>query len=88
MTPSNPAQTESTIQVTVNGKPVTATPGMTVAAVLMQAGIAARKSVSGEPRNPVCAMGICMECCAAVNGAQHVRTCQITVEPGMVVVTE
>jgi predicted molibdopterin-dependent oxidoreductase YjgC len=76
------------LQLTVNGKLVSARHGATVAAVLMQAGAATRTSVSGEARNPFCAMGICMECCATVNGVQHVRTCQIPVEAGMEVVTE
>ena len=78
----------STVQFTVNGKLVSATRGATLAAALMNAGIATRKSVSGEARNPLCAMGICMECCATVNGMQHVRTCQVAVEAGMEVVTE
>jgi len=88
MPSSVPTPAESTVPLTVNGKPATAIRGTTVAAFLMQAGIATHKSVTGEPRDPLCAMGICMECCATVNGVQHVRTCQITVADGMEVVTE
>lgn len=76
-----------TITLTINGSPVSVAEGATVAAALFEASIAARKSVSGEPRNPLCAMGVCMECCATVNGVQHVRTCQLIVQPGMEVVT-
>jgi len=87
MPPSIPTQADSIAHFTVNGTPVSAERGTTVAAALMQAGIASHKSVSGQHRSALCAMGICMECCATVNGVQHVRTCQVLVEPGMEIVT-
>lgn len=77
----------SAVQLTINGKPVSAPHGATVAAVLMQAGVPTHKSVAGEPRTALCAMGICMECCATVNGVPRVRTCQVAVEHSMEVVT-
>jgi D-hydroxyproline dehydrogenase subunit gamma len=77
-----------TLTLTINGGPISVAQGTSVAAALLQAGVAARTSVSGEPRNPFCAMGVCMECCATVNGVKHVRTCQVTAHPGMEVVTE
>jgi predicted molibdopterin-dependent oxidoreductase YjgC len=76
-----------TVDLTVNGCLVSVPSGSSVAAALLQAGIALRASVSGEPRGPLCAMGICMECCAMVNGTPQVRTCQVVVEDGMEVVT-
>jgi predicted molibdopterin-dependent oxidoreductase YjgC len=76
-----------TVDLTVNGRSVSVRSGSNVAAALLQAGIAFRTSVSGEPRGPLCAMGICMECCATVNGIPHIRTCQAAVESGMEVVT-
>jgi sarcosine oxidase subunit alpha len=76
-----------TLTLTINGNAVSVAEGTSVAAALLQAGVAAHKSVIGEPRNPLCAMGVCMECCATVDGVQHVRTCQIVVRPGMEVVT-
>ena len=78
---------EATVELIVNGKLMSVPHGASIAAALMHAGVATRKSVSGEPRNPLCAMGVCMECCATVNGIQHMRTCQIVVQPGMEVVT-
>ncbi len=75
------------LTLTIYGILVSVTQGTCVAAALLQAGVAARKSVSGEPRSPLCSMGVCMECCATVNGINHVRTCQIIVQPGMEVVT-
>ncbi len=76
------------VDFNVNGRPISATQGTTIAAALLHAGIATRKSVSGEPRNALCAMGVCMECCAMVDGIKHVRTCQVRVQPGMNVVSE
>ena len=80
---------ESTDQIlmTVNGRAVRVRAGSSVAAALMQAGVACHLSVSGEPRGPLCGMGICMECRAEVDGVAHARTCQMTVREGMRVVT-
>jgi sarcosine oxidase subunit alpha len=77
-----------TVTLTINGSAVSVKEGTSVAAALMQAGISARKSASGELRAPLCGMGVCMECCATVDGVKHVRTCQVIVKPGMKVVTE
>jgi len=74
--------------VTVNDKRVHVAEGTTVAAAVMMASEPSRISVSGERRAPFCGMGICMECCARVNGVEHRRSCQLPCEPGMVVVTK
>ncbi|UWZ81706.1 (2Fe-2S)-binding protein [Occallatibacter riparius] len=58
-----------------------------MAAAMMLAGTACHTSVSGEPRGPLCGMGICMECRATVDGVAHVRTCQVLVKDGMRVTT-
>jgi len=49
----------------------------TIAAALMAAGQSCRTSVTGEPRGPLCGMGICFECRATVHGVPHQRTCQL-----------
>jgi len=76
------------IQIIINGRPVEVAAGTSVAAAVMMAGEACRISVHGEPRAPLCGMGICMECRAKVNGVQHQRTCQMVCAAGMKVVTE
>ncbi|MFS8522870.1 MAG: 2Fe-2S iron-sulfur cluster-binding protein, partial [Micromonosporaceae bacterium] len=50
--------------VTVDGQPVDALPGQTVAAVLAAAGRRAtrRTRVSGRPRGPFCGIGFCLDC--------------------------
>jgi aerobic-type carbon monoxide dehydrogenase small subunit (CoxS/CutS family) len=78
----------SNVTVTVNGLPITVTPGTTVAVALTIAGRACRTSVSGEPRGPLCGMGICFECRVAINGQPHLRSCQIVCEQGMKVRTD
>lgn len=71
------------ITLTVNGTPIAAPPGATVAVAIALAGAACRRSVTGEPRGPLCGMGICFECRAVVNGQPHCRSCQILCQPGM-----
>jgi predicted molibdopterin-dependent oxidoreductase YjgC len=71
----------------VNGRDVRVREGTSVAAAILEAGAPCRISVAGEARAPLCGMGICMECRATVDGAAHVRTCQLTARNGMTVVT-
>jgi len=67
----------------VNGVAVTVASGTTVAAAIGIAGAATRRSVTGEPRGPLCGMGICFECRATVDGTPHQRSCQILCAAGM-----
>jgi hypothetical protein len=47
------------------------------------AAVPCRKSVTGEPRSVLCAMGICFECRAQVDGVPHQRSCQMLCSAGM-----
>jgi hypothetical protein len=76
------------ITLSINRQPLTVDAGTTIAAALMIAGAPCRTSVSGEPRGPLCGMGICFECRAIVNGTPHQRTCQMLCEPNMDVQTQ
>jgi len=78
----------SQISLTVDGSPVLIPSGATVAVAVALAGQACRKSVTGEPRGPLCGMGICFECRVTINGTPHRRACQVFGEPGMDVRTE
>jgi sarcosine oxidase subunit alpha len=78
----------NSFSITVNGKSVSVSEGMSVAAAMMMCGAPCRVSVRGEERGPLCGMGICMECRATVNGVRHRRTCQILCATEMDVVTE
>jgi aerobic-type carbon monoxide dehydrogenase small subunit (CoxS/CutS family) len=76
------------LNVFVNGKPVRVTEGTTAAAAILIAGEDAfRTSVTGQPRGPLCGMGICFECRVTIDGIVHARSCQIVCHEGMKVVT-
>lgn len=77
-----------TFAIAVNGIGVEAAAGMSVAAALLRAGIPCRTSVSGEPRGPLCGMGICFDCAATVDGEPLSRTCQVVCVPGMEIATQ
>jgi sarcosine oxidase subunit alpha len=78
----------SEFTVRVNGTTVSVPAGATVAVAMVIAGQPCRSSVIGEPRGPLCGMGICFECRAVVNGIPHSRTCQLLCEPDMEVQTD
>jgi len=76
------------IQITINQQPMTVAAGSTVAVAVALASLPCRTSITGEPRGPLCAMGICFECRATVNGIAHSRTCQLLCEPAMDIRTQ
>ncbi len=77
------------VQLTVNGKPVCVSAGTTIAAAVARAGIQRfRRSVTGEPRGPLCGMGVCFECRVTIDGSAHCRSCQTLCENGMEVRTD
>ena len=78
-----------TIAVTINGVSRQVAGGtMALAAVMMSGAKFVRRSVRGEPRGPLCGMGICFECRATINGRRHSRSCQILCEQGMDIRTD
>jgi sarcosine oxidase subunit alpha len=73
-----------TVELRIDGRPVQAAADATVAVALAQLGIwTFRRSVQGQPRGPVCGMGICYECRVTINGVPHRRACLQQVEEGM-----
>lgn len=77
------------IAIHINGTATKVAEGTTVAAAIMIAGVAAlRRSVKGEPRAPLCGMGICYECRVTIDGEAHQKSCQILCQPGMQVSTD
>lgn len=81
------AETSPFISLSVDGTPVAVPPGTTVAVAVLMAGKNTRISVSGEPRAPLCGMGICFECRVSIGGIPHQRSCQILCAPGIAVST-
>jgi D-hydroxyproline dehydrogenase subunit gamma len=78
-----------TVEIVINGSRRRVAADVTLAAALINDGITTfRRSVSGEPRGPLCGMGICFECRVTVDGVAHRRACLEPVRPGMVVSTD
>ena len=76
-------------KLSVNGRPVEAPAGAMVSAAVALAGESRfRRSVTGEPRAPLCGMGICFECRVTIDGRAHAKSCQIPCEEGMEVRTD
>jgi predicted molibdopterin-dependent oxidoreductase YjgC len=72
------------LNIIVDDRRMRVAAGTTVAAALFNLGIAAfRRSVSGEPRGPVCGMGVCFECRVTIDSRPHQRACLIAVADGM-----
>ncbi len=78
----------SLVRVTVNGDTIALAGGATVAAALAIAGArCSRTSVSGQPRAPLCGMGVCQECRVTVDGRAHVLACQTLCREGQIIET-
>lgn len=78
-----------TVTVIVNGISITVPVGSMVSAAILEAGTNVfRRSVSGEPRGPLCGMGICFECRVTIDGEGHCRSCQTVCRNGMDVRTD
>lgn len=76
------------VSIRVNGQERKVAADSTLAAALLEMGITSfRLSVTGEPRSPLCGMGICMECRVTVDGMAHTLACQTLVREGMTVIS-
>ena len=78
-----------TVTLVVNGVSVEMPAGSMVSAAILKLGTTAfRRSANGEPRGPLCGMGICFECRVTIDGEAHCRSCQILCKDGMDVRTD
>ena len=78
------------VAITVDGKPIRARVGDTVAVALLAAGIDHCRTtpVTGAPRAPYCLMGVCFECLVTVDGVGSRQGCLVPVRDGMAVETQ
>src|SRR5438105_1667952 len=78
------------IELVIDGAPVRARAGDSVAAALLAAGrLACRTTpVSGAPRGPYCMMGVCFDCLVTVDGRPNRQGCLTIVQPGMAIETQ
>jgi D-hydroxyproline dehydrogenase subunit gamma len=78
-----------TVTLSVNGVSVELPAGSMVSAAILKAGTNTfRRSVTGEPRGPLCGMGICFECRVTIDSEPHCRSCQTACRDGMDVRTD
>ncbi len=75
------------LRLSFEGRAIDATPGDSVAAALLAAGVGATREtpVSGAPRAPFCMMGACFECLVEIDGEENVQACMTPVRDGMAV---
>ena len=73
------------VHLAVDGRPIEARAGDTVAAALLAAGIDTCRTtpVSGAPRAPYCMMGVCFDCLVTVDGVGNRQGCLVRVADGM-----
>lgn len=78
-----------TVLLSVDGVSVEMPAGSMVSSAILKTGTYAfRRSVTAEPRGPLCGMGICFECRVTIDGEQHCRSCQTVCKDGMDVRTD
>jgi predicted molibdopterin-dependent oxidoreductase YjgC len=73
------------VELLVDGQPVPAFEGESIAAALLAADIRVLRTTArfAAPRGLYCGMGVCFECVMRVDGRANVRTCQTPVRNGM-----
>ena len=73
------------VEIFVDGRVVAAREGETLAVALLNAGVVPFRHtpVSGQPRAPLCLMGVCFDCLVDVDGAKSVQSCMVQVCAGM-----
>ncbi|GBR46275.1 sarcosine oxidase subunit alpha [Gluconobacter roseus] len=69
----------------LDGQPITASAGDTVAVCLLRAGVSYNRlmPVSGAPRLPYCMIGHCFECLVEIDGIGNRQACLTPVRDGM-----
>jgi predicted molibdopterin-dependent oxidoreductase YjgC len=73
------------VTVHIEGLPVKARSGDSVAVAMLAAGVAVFREtpVSGAPRAPLCLMGVCFECLVEIDGRPNMQACMVPVAEGM-----
>lgn len=81
---------QATLMLQVDGRPVAAAEGDTVATALLASGLASfsRNAKSGAPNAPYCLIGICFGCLCTIDGRPGMQACLAPASDGMVVVTD
>ena len=76
------------IVVDLDGEQLAAHPHETVASLMLRhidPSQYGRSAVSGEPRAPLCMMGVCFECLVEIDGQKNQQACLVRVRSGMTI---
>ncbi len=76
------------IVLSVDGVQVEVLDGASVAAAVARRGPVFRRSPGGQPRAPLCGMGVCFECRVSIDGVAQLRACMVLARAGMRVETQ
>lgn len=81
------ADAKLAISLQVDGQNIRARAGETLAMAMLNADVVPFRNtpISGDPRSPLCLMGVCFECLVEVGAQQNMQACMIEVRDGMVV---
>ncbi|MCW5707782.1 (2Fe-2S)-binding protein [Shinella sp.] len=82
-----PVKRGQPFDISVNGMPVRAYPGETVAGALLAAGMNVFRKTreTGRERGQFCGMGVCYDCLVDVDGQRSQRACMTACKPGMTI---
>lgn len=78
----------ATLRVWVDARVVEVPAGASAAVAVALAGARFRRSCSGQPRTPLCGIGVCFECRVRIDGVAQQRACMTPVRAGMRVETD
>lgn len=76
-----------TVTITVDGAPLAAGAGETVAAALLATTnpVCRQTPATGAARAPFCMMGVCFDCMMEIDGVPNRQACLVEVRQGMTV---
>lgn len=68
---------DRSITITLDGAPITARPGQTIAAALIDNGVRSWRTTRNDrrPRGVFCGIGVCYDCLLTIDGQPNQRAC-------------
>lgn len=80
-----PSPLDMSVEITLDGRPVSAVRGQSVGAALTDAGIRSWRSTRRQqkPRGLFCGIGVCYDCLLTIDGLPNQRACLTPVRDGM-----
>ncbi len=84
------AEPGPSFEISLDGRPLPALPGQSIAAALWAAGVLSWRTTrrTGRPRGAFCGIGSCFDCLATVNGTPNQRACLTPARPGDAITTQ